>query len=728
MSFYIGGETQEFEFDFFTKTANSVVDCPMKIYKGEVDPDNLPSPTDPLWKEITSQNIIDKLKEQNEITASNLATDRSTIQWGDKTLTKTNVIKIVDDFKGKIRGSVVENPNKVYVCVAYSLRTPTDITGDWRTGFEESVQENINKISSLDNSCYTATTGADIPQQLFSFNLVEIVERKYGSIPKETVAEKIEWLKDNLYSISCNWYGYGSCPSGNKAMLICWYVNMSGWNTTTKQTHNASTSTLLRSTRRFAEDQQGYDMIDNNGFVHYLAYTDASDGVTPSTICTDYISIELTLKIPEAISEFYDFYTDSNNRRDAGLTNIVLVKKPIEGEPQDTTGYNYFTNESAEISVTTDNKASAFLIECDLSPIANSLYGGSNSALKSALKSIEANVWAMGSGANGNELGYGVKLAFWQSSGSIYSVYPTTSNASTISKLTIGVDGQANSAWVIGTINKFYIIVYSTYKSNGSIPSEVNLDYVNIKVKLTRTPDNIPPIPIELGTKWSILIKGFSPSWGNKKPMVSETRYLSAVKEDNSDVFTLYKGNVNRETKIWWKNLSGSKILKPDDNREVFQTSNILICYENNKLSFYELFNNSILTKNALENVVITSGKYNLYLGSSSTNSLYAYAFLDSVHLFNNKTFTDEEAEILLKGRNTIDTSNEYYNELAEQFKNPIIQTGYILPNNRYTITGQAKLYSNGYYIRTVQDCEFITTEKENKIELIGTAEVTRLD
>ena len=141
MSFYVGGDTQEFEFDFFTKTANSVVDCPMKIYKGEVDPDNLPSPTDTLWKEITSQSIIDKLKEQNEITTSNLATDRSTIQWGDKTLTRTSEIKIVDDFAGKISGSVVENPNKVYVCITNSLKTPTDITGDWRTGFEESSQK-----------------------------------------------------------------------------------------------------------------------------------------------------------------------------------------------------------------------------------------------------------------------------------------------------------------------------------------------------------------------------------------------------------------------------------------------------------------------------------------------------------------------------------------------------------------------------------------------------------
>lgn len=720
MSFYVGGGTQELEYDFFTKTANSVVDCPMKIYKGEVDPDNLPSYTDALWTEITSQNIIDKLKEQNEITTSNLATDRSTIQWGDKTLTRTSEIKIVDDFAGKISGSVVENPNKAHVCVADSRKTPTDITGDWRTGFEESAQENINKISSLDNSCYTVTTSANIPQQLFSFNLIEIVERKYGSIPKETVAEKVEWLKSNLETARCNWYGYGSCPSGNKAYLALWYTDSLSWTHIVNHSSSVITQTTIKAINMSTK-------IDDNGFIHFLAYTDPSDGVTPSTICTDYISIELILKIPEATSEFYDFYTDSNNRRDAGLTNIVLVKKPIEGEPQDTKGYNYFTNESAEISVTTDNKASAFLIECDLTPICNSLYGGSNSALKSAIKSIEANVWAMGSGANGNELGYGVttRLCFnntWTPDGWTSTAI---SNISSISKLVLLTTTAIDK---ITSLNKIYIIIYSNYTSNGVIPSEVNLDYVNIKVKLARTPDVIPTIPIELGDMWSILLKGFSPSWDNNNIT------------DNATVFGIIGGNnkfILRFNKtvglfITWVNNKGewTSFAIQNDIINKYNVFNILIQKKYDSINALCLKNNneiiSVDSKEAYTGV--PSKSYVLGILQTYTNNYQADAFLDSIHLFNNKTFTDEEAEILLRGRNTIDTSNEYYNELAEQFKNPIIQTGYILPNNRYVITGQAKLYCNGYYTRTVQNCEFITTEKENKIELIGTAEVTRLD
>lgn len=920
MSFYIGGDTQEFEFDFFTKTANSVVGCPMKIYKGEVDPDNLPSPTEPLWKEITSQSIIDKLKEQNEITTSNLATDRSTIQWGDKTLTKTNVIKIVDDFKGKISGSVVENPN-IWKYGNASASTKLLLPSD--ANFIE--QAGYNQITTLNNDYDSSTVNVNgqIPQHLFSFNLIEIVERKYGSIPKETVAEKVQWLKDNLYSVSCDWYGYGSCPSGNKAMLMCWYDSMSSWNTTTKQTHNASTPTLLRSTRRFAEDQQGYDMIDNNGFIHYLAYTDPSDGVTPSTICTDYISIELTLKLPETPTKYYDFYTDSNNRRDAGLTNIVVVKRPIgditsdfsgkvagsvvenpnifcpntdytilkppsdyfetsnytnlstldghtresiinaearlsvqcfkfnliaiaekqlgtsipgtdtdskvqwlrdnlsnikldwhgygscpsgykantaifryvwEGatsgwggwsnssssptvlkrnfdiqdeywnkiiQPDgfvyfiaytdasdgvtpsaiytdyvkitlvfktDTTGYNYFTNESAEISVTTDNKASAFLIECDLTPIANSLYGGSNSALKSALKSIEANVWAMGSGANGNELGYGVNIITWINGANTWGGAIGKSTTSNIKKLTVTRPTQGDCSYAMTTANKMYWLVHTTYKSNGVIPSEVNLDYVNIKVKLARTPDVIPTITIELGDTWSILLKGFSPSWDNNNIAYLATVF-GIIGDNNKFILRVDK---THGLYITWVNNKGEWLSFTIQNDIInkYNVFNILIQKKYDSINALCLKNNNeiISVDNKEAYTSVPSKSYVLGILQTYTNNYQASAFLDSVHLFNNKTFTDEEAEILLRGRNTIDTSNEYYNELAEQFKNPIIQTGYILPNNRYVITGQAKLYCNGYYTRTVQDCEFITTEKENKIELIGTAEVTRLD
>jgi hypothetical protein len=36
--------------------------------------------------------------------------------------------------------------------------------------------------------------------------------------------------------------------------------------------------------------------IDSNGFVHFLAYTDASDGITPSTIYTDYAQLQISFK------------------------------------------------------------------------------------------------------------------------------------------------------------------------------------------------------------------------------------------------------------------------------------------------------------------------------------------------------------------------------------------------------------------------------------------------
>mgnify|MGYP000863658862 FL=1 len=232
---------------------------------------------------------------------------------------------ILDDFQGKVAGSVIENPNIGRRTNGNGSQTSLLLPlshneAEMELGVNDSGITNIEKLDGSSIGTTTNITNA-IPQHLFAFNLIEIVERKYGVIPGSTMADKVTWLKNNLASITCNWWGYGSCPSGNKAELKRFNFLSGTWSTV-NISHTLNYSSLLTYSD-LSYNLTTATLIDSNGFIYYLAYTDASDGTTPSTIYTDYINIEVTLKIPTG----YDVLAPENLRRDAGKSNIILVRK-----------------------------------------------------------------------------------------------------------------------------------------------------------------------------------------------------------------------------------------------------------------------------------------------------------------------------------------------------------------------------------------------------------------
>lgn len=194
---------------------------------------------------------------------------------------------LTDDFTGKVSGSVVENPNTFKGSSTSSLQPPTGIWAEATTFL-------LDPIKSFGGSTSTyaeVTNNGFIAQHLFSFNLIEIVERKYGKIPAGDTAGKVQWLKDNLKGVTSQWYGKGSSPSGNKATLALWEGANNLWNTSFRPTHTSSSVSLLqRGTEAISV------VVDANGFVHFLAYAETSDGVTASKIETDYINIIVELK------------------------------------------------------------------------------------------------------------------------------------------------------------------------------------------------------------------------------------------------------------------------------------------------------------------------------------------------------------------------------------------------------------------------------------------------
>ncbi|MGN8233246.1 hypothetical protein ACTHAL_001474 [Priestia flexa] len=196
------------------------------------------------------------------------------------------------NFEGKTSGITIENPH-----IAKWLNTgSTTLVPPNNGGFQEN-DAHLTGIKSLDGA--PSTWGSrpnvgEIAQHLFSFNLIEEVERKIGKIPSNSLADKVLWLKNNLSKITFNWHGGGNSAGGDKATLNRWEPINSSWISVT----NTTTSTIAK-----LSAVPNLGAIDSNGFVHFLANAEASDGITRSLVRTDYVELTIELK---ADANFYE--------------------------------------------------------------------------------------------------------------------------------------------------------------------------------------------------------------------------------------------------------------------------------------------------------------------------------------------------------------------------------------------------------------------------------------
>ncbi|MCU9614080.1 hypothetical protein OEV98_10965 [Caldibacillus lycopersici] len=200
---------------------------------------------------------------------------------------RPSIIRVAN-FEGKQRLSTIENPHmaKNAPSGTTELSTPSS------TALIEQDGTGYKQISSPDSQYLTVqrTGVGDIAQTVFSFNIIEEIERQIGKIPKVTLVEKIQWAKENTARVTCIWDGYGRSAGGFKATLAAYNFDYSSWDGLIQHT-NSSVYTLSRGL-----NISSISRVDSNGFVHFIAYAEPSDGVTPSTIYTDYVELEIELK------------------------------------------------------------------------------------------------------------------------------------------------------------------------------------------------------------------------------------------------------------------------------------------------------------------------------------------------------------------------------------------------------------------------------------------------
>lgn len=235
--------------------------------------------------------------------------------WGENGVEMKPVseIVIVDDFRGKVRGNLKDCSHTSYVHLGTTLKLPSEITGNYSTGFEEIAD--YFRLEKLDGNPKVSEAGFlnGIPQQLYKFNIVDIVERKLGcSIPG---ANKVQWVRDNLDKITLDWCGYGTNHGGNRTTI----QNLKGgsWITSAHYYHSTVTQVSINYIDSF-------DIrIDSDGFFYILVQTEASDGNTKSVVYTDYIAVNVKLKIEKGYEALYC----ENTRAREDVCNPVLVQK-----------------------------------------------------------------------------------------------------------------------------------------------------------------------------------------------------------------------------------------------------------------------------------------------------------------------------------------------------------------------------------------------------------------
>lgn len=206
---------------------------------------------------------------------------------------RKNVVEgsYVADFAGKVAESTTENPNIFKRGYNSALLPPSSFTTEHTTS-------DYNKITNLDSICKEATANAadrTIPQQLFQFDIVKEFEKRFGPIP--TPLNKGDYVKKRISRIQCDAYIYGSGPNGNKVYIARYIASSNQWSPyDTAVVANTSSSPSLVTKQWGGADGNISDAIDSNGMVSYLVYTDASDGITASTIYTDYVKLTVTFK------------------------------------------------------------------------------------------------------------------------------------------------------------------------------------------------------------------------------------------------------------------------------------------------------------------------------------------------------------------------------------------------------------------------------------------------
>lgn len=205
----------------------------------------------------------------------------------------TNVKKMMD-FAGKTAGNTSTNPHQSYSdFTAKSLKKPSDI-------WDEISQSDYNKLATRDDSSVTTGSSANgvIPQQLYKLNAVKAIKTLAPQLfDGMQIEDMISYVKNHFVSLALTFRGKATSPN-NKNLKVSMYIeNTESWITQVQGDAPEYTD--------FTVQINDANFIGSDGFVHVIAYTDLTNGVSASSVDVDYIgvAIEISLNAQDVLSK-----------------------------------------------------------------------------------------------------------------------------------------------------------------------------------------------------------------------------------------------------------------------------------------------------------------------------------------------------------------------------------------------------------------------------------------
>lgn len=471
--------------------------------------------------------------------------------------------KTTANYIGKVSGSTVENPHKAYALNNSSLVAPSGFTVERPTDRYSrlAVLDGVN----IDNT--TANTNGIISQMLFSFDIIQAIERKLGRIPKATFSDKLQWCKDNILKLTCNWWGFGSSVGGNKASFTVFMVKTNSWWTATEASHTNSTVTKLTRSPGLVSD-----VIDTNGFVHSLAFAEPSDGTTSSTINTDYVDLEIELKSDAKLENRPIICKVSNfEGKVSGSTienpNIFKVKngsaiaKPneftAEGSAIDYPKIVSLDGISYNISATTNGSQAQNLfsfnvveeIERKLGRIPRNSITDKIAWCKENIVKLTCNWYGYGSSVGGNK----ANLSMWVITNNGWSTPPASHTFSSVSLNKIYTFSISDKI----DLNGFVHCIAYAEPSDGTTMSTIVSDYVELEIELK--PDvilldpRVPLFEVNQDEYNKILVSWDENEVLKRYPMVENVQHIQnpfVMVEGDNLIPPFYEWNLHANAKV----------------------------------------------------------------------------------------------------------------------------------------------------------------------------------
>ena len=195
--------------------------------------------------------------------------------------------KAFGDYVNKTTGNLTTNPNLFRYRQATTVATAI---ADFATEVTQTHYDAVEAIGGT-TSTYGTTTNLNIPQMLWSFDVIKILEAKYGTAiwgGLTNLSDKVAKAKTMLTKIIYDYRGYGTNPAGSSITLNRWRSDTNVWYGNWTYNNTVVTQHLISST-------SPSNNIDANGMIHLMAYTAASNGTIASNLITDYVHLELQL-------------------------------------------------------------------------------------------------------------------------------------------------------------------------------------------------------------------------------------------------------------------------------------------------------------------------------------------------------------------------------------------------------------------------------------------------